>query len=174
MIASVQADEAASSRKGFEKESVMGYLEIRAPFRKLKVDGAEDLWDHFMAYRSHSQDTPIIEPKIFSTKTGIVKGTLDKVRPLTLHGVCNYIGMHQGTWDLWKKREIALANEDGSFSFFMDVMMQIENIIYDDQFQGAAVDIFNASIIQRKLGLADKTETKGLVSVHIQGKDAEL
>jgi len=152
----------------------MGYLEIRAPFNKLKVDSAEDLWDRFMAYRDHSMANPIVEPKIFSTKTGVVKGDLDKIRPLTLHGLCNYIGMHQATWDGWKKRELALVEEDGSYTFFMDVLLQVENIIYDDQFQGAAVDIFNASIIQRKLGLADKTETKGLVSVHIQGKDVAL
>lgn len=152
----------------------MGYLEIRAPFNKLKVDSAEDLWARFMDYRDHSNSTPIVEPKIFSTKTGVVKGDLDKVRPLTLNGLCNYIGMHPGTWDDWKKRELLLFDDAGSYTFFMEVLLQIESIIYDDQFQGAAVNMFNAGIIQRKLGLADKTENTGLVSVHIQGKDAEL
>jgi len=134
----------------------MSYLEFRAPFRRAKVESAEDLWDQFMAYRQHSIDTPLVEPKIFNGKEGVVHGNLNKIRPLTLNGLCNFIGISPYTWDAWKKREReALGEQQEHSEFFFEVMMQIESIIYDDQYQGAATDIFNASIISRKLGLAD-------------------
>jgi hypothetical protein len=166
------AAKAAVSREVSEKErTVMGFIEIRAPFNRLRVESAEDLWSRFMEYREHSYSTPIIEPKIFSGKEGPQYGKLEKVRPLTLNGLCNFIGMSPATWNGWKARE--QENTEGG-SFFLEVLLQIESIIYDDQFQGAAVDIFNASIISRNLGLADKTEVKSAFSVVISQDDAEL
>lgn len=140
-----------------------GYLEIRAPFNRRKVASAEDLWSFFMEYREHSIATPIVEPKLFNSKEGPIGADLDKIRPLTLNGLCNFIGIHPGTWDSWKKREITnldveRKDDPEAENFFLEVLLQIESIIYDDQFQGAAVDIFNAGIISRKLGLADKRE----------------
>lgn len=139
----------------------MTFLQIRAPFQKLKVDSAEDLWSSFMDYMTHVAETPIVEPKIFNGKEGPQYGSLDKVRPLTLNGLCNYIGMSPGTWDRWKKEGLKSRQDevdDKAAEHFIEVLLCIESVIYDHQFQGAAVDIFNASIISRKLGLADKHE----------------
>jgi len=143
-------------------KETMGYLEIRAPFNKLRVGSAEDLWSRFLEYRDHSNKTPIVEPRIFSGKEGPQYGHLNKIRPLTLNGLCNFIGMHPGTWSLWKRTESEkIVESESKESFFLEVILQIESIIYDDQFQGAAVDIFNASIISRKLGLTEKREFTG-------------
>jgi len=106
-----------------------------------------------MEYVKHSDSSFLVEPKIFSTKTGIVHGNLDKVRPFTLHGFCNFVGIHPGTWDGWKKED----REE----FFASVQLQIESIIYDQQYQGAVANIFNVTMVSRKLGLADKSEFSG-------------
>lgn len=140
----------------------MSFLEIRAPFNKRKVESAEDLWAQFMDYVEHSETTPLVEPKIFCGKEGPQHGDLAKPRPLTLNAFCNYLGIHPGTWGTWKSREKKAAENDVNHCvFFLDVLLQIESIIYDHQFQGATVNIFNASIVSRKLGLA---ETRDYVS----------
>lgn len=132
----------------------MSYLEIRSPWNKRKVESAEELWATFMEYVAHSDTTPLVEPKIFSTKTGVVTADLDKVRPYTLEAFCNYVGIHTGTWANWKKN-----NDD---EFFLDVQLQIESIVNDQMFQGAMVNIFNATISSRKLGLAERSELTGI------------
>ena len=134
----------------------MSYLNIRAPFNRIKVESAEELWDAFMSYMDHSDKTPLVEPKIFNSKDGIRNGNLDKIRPYTIEGLCNHIGMSPATWDKWKRDEVErLTSGDNSHGFFLDVMLQIESIVADQQFQGAAVDVFNASVMSRKLGLKD-------------------
>lgn len=40
----------------------------------------------------------------------------------------------------------------------MEVLSRIERVIETQQFEGACVGAFNANIIARKLGLADKQE----------------
>lgn len=155
----------------------MGYLEIRAPFNRLNVKSAEDLWSTFMAYREHSISTPAIEPKIFNAKEDLRYGSLEKPRPLTLNGFCNYVGIHPGTWDHWKANEQSAHIDPDHCRFFYDVMMQIESIIYDDQYQGAAVNLFNASVVSRKLGLAEKTDvvsSDGTMSPNKEYSEAEL
>lgn len=150
---------------------MMGYLEIRAPFNRLNVESAEDLWSTFMDYRDHSINTPVIEPRIFNAKEGLRHGDLNKPRPLTLNGFCNYIGVHPGTWDRWKTEELGAQEDQDHCRFFYDVMMQIESIVYDDQYQGAAVNIFNASVVSRKLGLAEKSEITGTGGGPIQTEE---
>lgn len=150
-----------TAEKGQKERISMSYLEIRAPFNKHKVESAEDLWSIFMSYLKHSDASPLVEPKLFNAKEGLREGELDKVRPYTLNGLCNHIGIHPQTWDYWKKREKENLAEDQPSSVFLDTMLQVESIIYDQQYQGAAVDIFNTSIVSRKLGLADKQELTG-------------
>ena len=43
---------------------------------------------------------------------------------------------------------------------FSQVITHIESIIYTNKFEGASANLFNANIISRDLGLANKEETK--------------
>lgn len=45
---------------------------------------------------------------------------------------------------------------------FMSVMEEIEQIVYNQQLEGATVGVFNANIIARKLGLVDKVENHNI------------
>ncbi len=149
----------------------MSYITIRAPFNKKSIQSPEELWANFIEYTAHSDSNKLIEAKIFNGKNGIVHGDLEKIRPYTLNGFCNFVGIHPGTWSRWKRLEETKEDESGS-TFFLDVMLQIESIIYDHQYQGAVLDVFNASIVSRKLGLADKTELTGKDGGPIQTEDA--
>lgn len=53
-----------------------------------------------------------------------------------------------------------------SYSDFSDVIARIGKIIYTQKIEGASVGAFNASIVARELGLADKQEiTKNKITV---------
>ena len=75
-------------------------------------------------------------------------------RPYTLSGFCLYISASESYWRQFRKQEN--LSED-----FLSVITRIESIIDTQQFEGAAVGAFNANIIARKLGLADKAEHTG-------------
>lgn len=73
-------------------------------------------------------------------------------RPYTLIGFLIYIDASESFWKEFKKAE----HKD-----FLPVMSTIEKIIYTQKFEGAAIGAFNANIISRELGLADKKELTG-------------
>lgn len=47
-----------------------------------------------------------------------------------------------------------------AYKDFSQIITRIENIIYTQKFEGAAAGLFNANIISRDLGLADKKEVE--------------
>lgn len=67
--------------------------------------------------------------------------------PYTLTGLFLYLDIDRKTWDLYRQREE-----------FIPVITRVEAIIYTQKFEGASVGAFNASIIARDLGLADKKD----------------
>lgn len=141
---------------------IKSYIQIRAPHNRLKIESAEQLWAEFLAYIEHSDANPLVEAQIFAGKGAEPQhGEVDRIRPYTLNGFCNTLGIHPGTWRQWKKRsESAATDGDAAEELFYDTMMTIESVFYDQQYQGAAIGIFQASIVQRALGLVDKKETK--------------
>lgn len=79
--------------------------------------------------------------------------------PYTLSGLCLYLNCNRGYFHDFKKT----CSED-----FSEVVTRIEDIIYTQKFEGAAVGAFNPNIIARDLGLVDKTDvtSKGQRVVH--------
>lgn len=67
--------------------------------------------------------------------------------PYTMTGLYIFLDIVHTTWSNYK------ANED-----FLAIITRIEQIIYTQKFEGAAVGAYNANIIARDLGLADKKE----------------
>ena len=53
---------------------------------------------------------------------------------------------------------------------FSTIISRIEEVIYNQKFQGAAADLLNANIISRELGLADKSEINANLNLKL-GKD---
>lgn len=85
---------------------------------------------------------------------------VEKMRPFTRGGLCNHLGIVEKTLYNYKK------NED-----LLHIVTHIEQVIDTQQFEGAAAGLFNASIVARKLGLTDKTETKQEGDITISFKD---
>lgn len=82
-------------------------------------------------------------------------------RPYTITGLCLYLDCATNYFRVFKA---SLKKEDQDF---LTVITRIEETIYNQKFEGAAVGAFNANIIARDLGLIDKqevTETKIKIS----------
>lgn len=67
--------------------------------------------------------------------------------PYTLTGLYIFLDTNAETWRKYRERKD-----------FVEVVTRVEAIIYTQKFEGASVGAFNASIIARDLGLADKKE----------------
>lgn len=69
--------------------------------------------------------------------------------PYTKSGLCLFLDCDWRTIEALKKDD----NKD-----FLHIVTRIEQVIYTQKLEGAAVGAFNASIIARDLGLAEKTD----------------
>lgn len=120
----------------------------------------EILWEAACEYFEWCDKKPW--KKNEAVKSGDKSGKIIKVptqRPYSMSGLCLYLGCNQSYFYQFKER----CGED-----FSNIITRIEDIIETQQFEGAVVGAFNANIIARKLGLADKKEIDGSMSVHNQ------
>lgn len=67
--------------------------------------------------------------------------------PYTWTGLYLFLDISHTTWQDYEKREEFIA-----------ICTRVRNIIYTQKFEGAAVGAFNANLISRDLGLADKQD----------------
>ncbi len=107
----------------------------------------EDLWDACIQYFIWVEENPLISEKLFSFNGLVHKGTINKMRAMTIGGLCIFLGVCQKTWSNYRE------NKD-----FLQVTSTVEDIVRNQKFEGAAADLLNANIIARDLGLKDKTE----------------
>ena len=98
-------------------------------------------------------DNPIKKQEVVKYKDSHEKVYVDIDRPFSLQGFCNYSEIALQTFLNYEKRED-----------FIDITTRVRGNIEAQQFEKATVNIFNANIIARKLGLVDKKEQtiKGL------------
>lgn len=86
-----------------------------------------------------------------------------KKRPYTLHGLCSYLDANTVYFNHFE--ESLKEKNDETSKDFSKVITHIREIIYNQKFSGAASGFFNANIISRDLGLADKKELDGKLNV---------
>lgn len=103
-----------------------------------------------LEYLEWIEANPLKEEKVFNGKDGIVRADVAKMRAMTIGGLCIFLGIDRTTWIEYGKKED-----------FSKVTREIEEIIRDQKFAGAAADLLNANIIARDLGLAEKKEHTG-------------
>ena len=116
------------------------------------------MWDAACEYFQWCDDHPWIREET-TTRQGkdmpiSDSKTLPTARPYTLSGLCLYLSCNTQYFSQFKK---ALPKNEKDFSL---VVTRIEQIIYTQKFEGAAVGAFNANIIARDLGLSDKHQTE--------------
>lgn len=85
--------------------------------------------------------------------------TVSKLRVFQLTGLCIYLGVNEKYFaqfesELTTKKKFTLEQVQG----FSNVITHIREVIFTQKFEGAAAGFFNANIIARDLGLADKKQ----------------
>jgi len=128
----------------------------------------ELMWEAACEYFQWCEDNPFIksEAKVVSgfKESGSVEiAELPVLRPFTIQGLCRYLDCNTKYFYDFKD-----ANHEG----FSEILTRIMDIIYDQKFSGAASGFFNANIIARDLGLADKKDVEKKVT-KMTFKDAE-
>lgn len=119
-------------------------------------ENEEQLQEACFAYFDWVDDNPLWEMKVFGTG---LQAKLPHPRAMTIKGMCVHMGVSRRTWDEYRDREE-----------FKEVCETAEAIIFEQKFAGAAAGLFNASIIARDLGLADKKDIDGNLTVEVVDK----
>lgn len=133
--------------------------------RNRKFEKPEDFWNECVAYFEWCDANPWMKAeqlkKPYKSKDADGKETWHTVayiptaRPYTKEGLCLFIGIDTKTFDNYSNENKERAE---SYKDFFPIASRVKAIIYNQKFEGAAVGAFNASIIARDLGLADKHE----------------
>lgn len=108
------------------------------------------MWEAACEYFEWCDNNPWVKNEVI--KGGDMAGTIVAVpttRPYTLSGFMFYAGAEESYWRHFK----AEGHHD-----YSPVIKKIEAVIDTQQFEGASVGAFNANIIARKLGLADRSD----------------
>lgn len=116
-------------------------------------ENPEDLFNEALAYFDWCDANPFLEDKVFHTDGNITHANAKRIRPYTMFGLFTFCGITQATWEMYKHGK---KGDD-----FRDTTKIIQMCIYDQKFSGAAAGFFNATIMARDLGLADKNEITG-------------
>lgn len=132
------------------------FWELRAKHGRDKLFATPDLlWQAAVDYFEWYEKNPLYESKAFAYQGEITTAQLPKMRAMTLSGLCLYLGCNEEYFRTFKKQ---LPDNEQDFN---RIIKEIETVIYNQKFQGAAADLLNANIIARDLGLADKSELSG-------------
>lgn len=133
--------------------------------RPLQFETPEELWENACEYFNWVDNNPLFEEIIVnSSKEGIQRVKVPKKRPYTIGALCIFMGTSS---DYIKQFNIERNPE------FSPIIKHIKEIIYNQKFEGAASGFFNANIIARDLGLADKSEFKGKVKTGLDAYSEE-
>lgn len=125
--------------------------------RKPIFASADDLWAACLEYFEWVEANPLYEAQAFAYQGVVSLKELPKMRAMTVAGLCIFLDIDVHTWHEYRVR-------DG----FTAVTTRADEIIRTQKFQGAAADLLNPNIIARDLGLADKSDMNGLLSVTVR------
>ena len=128
------------------------FWELRSKHgRDALFTSAELLWEAAYEYFKAT------EARKWKKKDWVGKDAYEVTRetetPFTIAGFCIYVNASRSWYNAFKKRKEEEDDKD-----FIEVLSRIENIMFAQKFEGAAVGAFNHSIISMELGLINKTE----------------
>lgn len=122
-------------------------------FYKLRLDLSNDgkkisvkqLAIKCQEYIDFCLENPLMEVDFKGKDATEVK--MPKMRAMNIMGLCHWLGIVTATWYGWKKEDK-----------YLSVITRVEQIFYNQKFQGAAAGMLNPNIIARDLGLRDHTQ----------------
>lgn len=130
------------------------FWKLRSKHGRDKLFATPDLmWEAACEYFEWCDEHPFHEVDFRGKDAQQVE--LPKMRPYTIQGLCLYLDCNVQYFKTFKAQ---LKEDSEDSKDFKTVITRIEEVIYNQKFSGAASGFFNANIIARDLGLADKKE----------------
>lgn len=126
------------------------YWKLRSKDGRDKIfETPEQLLESCNEYFEWVQDNPLKSSEVVKYKYYAELIEVPKMRPMTIEGLCNFIDISVKGFKLYRDR-----------IDFIPVVTRVEQIIYNNKFEGAASGFLNPNIIARDLGLQDKQQTE--------------
>jgi len=143
--------------------------------RRTNFDSPEQLWLKFIEYCKWCDSHPLYieeqkkspgKGQILTDSQGVQTYippedtvTLARKRPYTKTGFCVFAGVASNYLRLMRleDRDAGGLKDNEPWMAVLDMM---DNVIFTNQYEGAAAGQFNPQIVQRGLGLVDKVEEK--------------
>lgn len=135
------------------------FVDINRVGRPSAFESPEEMWERASVYFKWCEDNPIMRHKIMSSMGEVVCGYEEKQRAMTYAGLFIHMNIGESTWYDYKKKPE-----------FSGVIYAIDRVMFEQKFSGAASGEFNANIIARDLGLADKAEIEQSVTAAVDVK----
>lgn len=126
-------------------------------------ENPDELWDSCLEYFQWVEDHPLLEQKATQFQGVFVKDHVNKMRAMTIDGLCIFLDVARKTWDNYRDRQD-----------FLPVITRAEAIMRNQKFTGAAAELLNPNIIARDLGLVEKKSLEAEMNVNISEIDAGL
>jgi hypothetical protein len=134
------------------KSKVEPVVQKRRVGRPRSFEEPEDMFAVFLEYEADIKKNPFL---VHDYKGKDVESVMiKKQRPLTMEGFQN----HCWRTEICKDIEDYFYNKDGRYEKFTGVCNLIKKLIRQNQIEGGAAGIFNASITQRLNNLVEKSE----------------
>lgn len=127
-------------------------------------EGARQLEETVQDYFEWVEAHPLYEAKAFAYEGDVTIEQLPKMRVMTFGGLALFIGVDEKTLRAWMRERQDLR----------PILIAASQAIRDQKFAGAASGFFNAMIISRDLGLAEKHEHSGPEGGPIQSITSEM
>lgn len=112
-----------------------------------KFNSPDEMWNRAVEYFKWCGQHQVVEEKVGFFQGEPSSAYVGHKRPMTIAGLCVFLGVSRSTWQNYKYKDE-----------YLQVSALIEDIMFEQKFTGAAVGQFNANIIARDLGLADKQD----------------
>lgn len=135
------------------------FWELRSKHGRDKLFATPELlWEAACEYFQWCEDNPLVETQAKVVSNGQGEGSsitlveLPVIRAMTVSQLCLYLGCNESYLRIFKQQ---LPDGEKDFN---TIILNIEQVIYNQKFQGAAGNLLNANIISRELGLMDRTD----------------
>lgn len=122
------------------------------PIKQKYIESPEKLWEYFTKFVEHERNSPMLKVE-YVGKDGNEVNTKLQV-PITFEafecwladeGIINDLGDYS-------------SNKGGAYESYSTIITRIRNNCFAQNFKGAAVGLFNANLIAKKLGLSEKVD----------------
>lgn len=126
----------------------------KPPIKQKYIESPEKLWEYFTQFVEHEKNSPMFKVEYVGKEGQMVNTPLQV--PITFEGFECWLADNGIINDLGDYS----SNKGGAYESYSTIITRIRNNCFSQNFKGAAVGLFNANLIAKKLGLSEKTESK--------------